>query len=73
MYWHFVSLFKFNRYEPFDGRITERDFCSLLLTYAGFPDKKRALMTRRVKKAFKNDENAKVWFSPLLINSLYSG
>ena len=30
-------------------------------------------MTRRVKKAFKNDENAKVWFSPLLINSLHAG
>lgn len=54
-----ILRLEFNRYEPTDGRITERDFCSLLLTYAGFPDKKRSLMKRRVKKAFKNDENAK--------------
>lgn len=54
-----ILKLEFNRYEPTDGRITERDFCSLLLTYAGFPDKKRTLMKRRVKKAFKNDENAK--------------
>lgn len=54
-----ILKLEFNRYEPEDGRITERDFCALLLTYAGFPDKKKSLMQRRVKRAFKNDENAK--------------
>jgi len=55
-----VSLSQFNRYDLEDGCISERDFASLLLTYAGFPDKKKALMIRRVKKAYKDDEKAKV-------------
>lgn len=53
-----ILRLEFNRYEPTDGRISALDFCSSLLTYAGFPDKKRGLMKRRVKKAFKNGENA---------------
>lgn len=32
----------------------------MLLTYAGIPDKKKALMIRRVKKAYKGAEMAKV-------------
>lgn len=54
-----VLKLEFNRYEPDNGRISERDFASMLLTYAGFPDKKKALMIRRVKRAYKDDEDAK--------------
>ncbi|XP_052819263.1 calcium uptake protein 1, mitochondrial-like isoform X2 [Mya arenaria] len=54
-----VLKLEFHRYDPEDGRISEKDFASLLLTYAGFPDKKKTLMTRRVKKAYKDDENGK--------------
>ncbi|XP_052263436.1 calcium uptake protein 1, mitochondrial-like isoform X2 [Dreissena polymorpha] len=54
-----VLRLEFQRYDPEDGKITEKDFASLLLTYAGFPDKKKALMIRRVKKAYKEEENAK--------------
>lgn len=53
-----ILRLEFNRYDPEDGRISERDFASMMLTYAGFPDKKKALMIRRVKKAYK-DEDAK--------------
>ena len=45
---------QFNRYDPVDGRITERDFAEILLLYAGLADKKRARMLKRVRKAFKN-------------------
>lgn len=53
-----VLKLEFNRYNPEDGKISERDFAKLLLTYAGFPDKKKGLMIRRVKKAYKNEEDA---------------
>ncbi|XP_060555057.1 calcium uptake protein 1, mitochondrial-like isoform X1 [Ruditapes philippinarum] len=53
-----VLRLEFNRYEPEDGKISERDFAKMLLTYAGFPDKKKSLMIRRVKKAYKEEENA---------------
>ena len=45
---------QFNRYDPVDGRITERDFADILLLYAGLADKKRTRMLKRVRKAFKN-------------------
>jgi len=32
----------------------------MMLTYAGFPDKKKALMIRRVKKAYKDSDKAMV-------------
>ncbi|KAL4240785.1 Calcium uptake protein 1 [Mactra antiquata] len=54
-----VLKLEFNRYEPVDGRISEKDFASMLLTYAGFPDKKKTIMIRRVKKAYKDSEAAK--------------
>ena len=58
--WGYFLPFQFNRYDPEDGKISERDFASMLLTYAGFPDKKKAIMLRRVKKIYKERENAKV-------------
>ena len=47
---------QFNRYDPVDGRITERDFADILLLYAGLPDKKRVRMLKKVRKVFKNDK-----------------
>ncbi|KAI0231815.1 hypothetical protein LSAT2_017828 [Lamellibrachia satsuma] len=47
---------EFNRYDPVDGRITERDFADILLLYAGLPDKKRVRMLKKVRKVFKNDK-----------------
>ncbi|XP_049767813.1 calcium uptake protein 1 homolog, mitochondrial isoform X6 [Schistocerca cancellata] len=40
-----------------NGNISEADFTELLLAYAGYPQKKKTRMLKRVKKAFK--ENAK--------------
>ena len=56
----FDFYWQFNRYKPEEGKITERDFASMMLTYAGFPDKKKALMIRRVKKAYKDSDKAMV-------------
>lgn len=46
---------KFDRYNPEDGRITEKDFGSILLIYAGLPDSKRMRMLRRVRKKYKEN------------------
>ena len=35
-----------------EPKISERDFAELLIAYAGFPEKKKAKMIKRVKKAF---------------------
>jgi len=37
-----------------NGLITEPDFTDLLLAYSGFPEKKKARMLKRVKKAFRD-------------------
>jgi hypothetical protein len=46
---------QFQRYEPEDGKITEKDFGDILLLYAGLNENKRIKMMKRVKKAFKDD------------------
>ena len=40
-----------------DGTISETDFAELLIVYAGFPDKKKSRMVKRVKRAFGAGEN----------------
>ncbi|XP_011305957.1 calcium uptake protein 1 homolog, mitochondrial isoform X2 [Fopius arisanus] len=46
---------EFERRNPDSGgNITEVDFTELLLAYAGYPEKKKAKMLKRVKKNFKN-------------------
>lgn len=43
---------QFERRNPDEnGKITEVDFTELLLAYAGYSDKKKARMLKRVKKA----------------------
>ncbi|XP_015121895.1 calcium uptake protein 1 homolog, mitochondrial isoform X2 [Diachasma alloeum] len=47
---------EFERRNPdSDGNITEVDFTELLLAYAGYPEKKKAKMLKRVKKSFKDN------------------
>lgn len=48
----YVFVFKFQRKNPDEnGKISETDFTELLLAYAGYPQKKKARMLKRVKKA----------------------
>lgn len=35
-----------------NGNISEADFTELLLAYAGYPEKKKAKMLKRVKKMY---------------------
>ncbi|XP_071503457.1 calcium uptake protein 1, mitochondrial-like [Diadema antillarum] len=47
---------EFRRYDPEDGRITERSLAKLLLVYANLPKQRRSRMLKRVKKKFEEDE-----------------
>ena len=62
------SVFQFNRYEPDDGRITERDFAHILLLYAGLNETKRIKMLKRVKKEFKDAKKVCGDDIPILCN-----
>lgn len=55
-----ISLYfcQFLSYDPEDGKITEKQFADMLLTYSSFNDKKKQIILKRVKKAFK--DNAQV-------------
>ncbi|KAI4503461.1 hypothetical protein M0802_001683 [Mischocyttarus mexicanus] len=51
-----ILSLEFQRRNPDEnGNITEVDFTELLLAYAGYSDKKRAKMLKRVKKTFKEN------------------
>ncbi|KAL4698319.1 hypothetical protein H8959_010976 [Pygathrix nigripes] len=43
----------FERHDPVDGRITERQFGGMLLAYSGVQSKKLTAMQRQLKKHFK--------------------
>jgi hypothetical protein len=43
-----------------DGKITEKDFANSLLAFAGFRDARGKKMTKRIKKAFSDEEESKV-------------
>ncbi|KAL3282469.1 hypothetical protein HHI36_005652 [Cryptolaemus montrouzieri] len=50
-----ILSLEFQRKNPDEnGRITEADFTELLLAYAGYPEKKKARMLKRVKKTFRD-------------------
>ena len=53
---HFDNLFwsQFNRHSE-DGLMSERDFSSGLLTYAGLPDSKKSRMIKRVRRKYKDE------------------
>ncbi|KAB0382232.1 hypothetical protein FD755_004149, partial [Muntiacus reevesi] len=43
----------FERHDPVDGRITERQFGGMLLAYSGVQSKKLTAMQKQLKKHFK--------------------
>lgn len=49
-----INKIEFNRHAE-DGILSERDFGSILLSYAGLPDSKRSRMLKRVRRKFKDD------------------
>uniref|UniRef100_A0A8C5QAW5 Calcium uptake protein 1, mitochondrial n=1 Tax=Leptobrachium leishanense TaxID=445787 RepID=A0A8C5QAW5_9ANUR len=53
---HDVLKLEFERQDPVDGRITERQFGSMLLAYSGVQSKKLTLMLKQLKKRFKDGE-----------------
>ncbi|XP_031574950.1 calcium uptake protein 1, mitochondrial-like [Actinia tenebrosa] len=50
-----VMYLEFLSYDPENGRITERQFADMLLTYSNFHEKKKQQILKRVKKAFKDN------------------
>lgn len=62
-----INKIEFNRHSE-DGLMSERDFSSGLLTYAGLPDSKKSRMIKRVRRKYKDepkgmtfDEYLSVW------------
>ncbi|XP_053161625.1 calcium uptake protein 1, mitochondrial isoform X3 [Hemicordylus capensis] len=47
---------QFERHDPVNGRITERQFGSMLLAYSGVQSKKLTLMLKQLKKHFQDGE-----------------
>lgn len=53
-----VLRIEFERYDAnFDkeGHISEKDFASILITYAGYPESKKSRMVKRVKRKYKDE------------------
>ncbi|XP_030059348.1 calcium uptake protein 1, mitochondrial isoform X2 [Microcaecilia unicolor] len=53
---HDVLKLEFDRHEPVNGHITERQFGSMLLAYSGVQSKKLTQMLKQLKKHFKDAE-----------------
>ncbi|ESN92592.1 hypothetical protein HELRODRAFT_69923 [Helobdella robusta] len=47
-----VLQLEFNRYEPTNGKINERDFADSIIIYAGHNFNKRSKMLKKVKRNF---------------------
>ena len=47
---------EFNRKSGSSNTVSEKVFAELLIAYAGFAEKKKSKMIRRVKKTFKSEE-----------------
>ncbi|KAL2303247.1 hypothetical protein Nmel_010712 [Mimus melanotis] len=59
----FISLLfplQFERHDPVDGRITERQFGSMLLAYSGVQSKKLTVMLKQLKKHFQDGESVAI-------------
>ena len=54
-----VFRMEFNKYDPEDGKITEQDFAHLLLLHATLSNQAKAKFVRRVKKAYKDEDDSK--------------
>uniref|UniRef100_A0A8V5FVT6 Uncharacterized protein n=1 Tax=Melopsittacus undulatus TaxID=13146 RepID=A0A8V5FVT6_MELUD len=65
---------KFERHDPVEGRITERQFGSMLLAYSGVQSKKLTVMLKQLKKHFQDGEVSSIhgkfsmlwWGQPVL-------
>ncbi|XP_048361345.1 calcium uptake protein 1, mitochondrial isoform X2 [Sphaerodactylus townsendi] len=53
---HDILKLEFERHDPANGRITERQFGSMLLVYSGVQSKKLTLMLKQLKKHFQDGE-----------------
>ncbi|XP_005048044.1 PREDICTED: calcium uptake protein 1, mitochondrial isoform X1 [Ficedula albicollis] len=53
---HDILKLEFERHDPVDGRITERQFGSMLLAYSGVQSKKLTVMLKQLKKHFQDGE-----------------
>uniref|UniRef100_A0A8C8RIG7 Calcium uptake protein 1, mitochondrial n=1 Tax=Pelusios castaneus TaxID=367368 RepID=A0A8C8RIG7_9SAUR len=53
---HDVLKLEFERHDPMNGRITERQFGGMLLAYSGVQSKKLNLMLKQLRKRFQDGE-----------------
>ncbi|NXD15194.1 MICU1 protein, partial [Nothocercus nigrocapillus] len=53
---HDILKLEFERHEPVEGRITERQFGSMLLAYSGVQSKKLTVMLKQLRKHFQDGE-----------------
>lgn len=60
-----VLKLEFDRFEPVNSTITEKDFCELLLSYADLGDQEKKVYMKRVRKAFDPKESPGVTFCQL--------
>ena len=52
-----ILRLEFNRKSTgVSNTVSEKCFAELLIAYAGFPDKKKSKMIRRVRKTFKDED-----------------
>ena len=61
LYFIFPSI-QFNRHAE-DGVMSERDFGSVLLTYAALPESKKSRMLKRVRRKYKDDPKVNCFLS----------
>ena len=54
-----LTLLQFNRFDPQDGRITERDFARMILSYADINTQQKKKYRKRVKKAYEDDNQVR--------------
>lgn len=52
---HDVLKLEFERHDPVDGRITERQFGGMLLAYSGVQSKKLTAMQKQLKSTSKRE------------------
>ena len=45
---------QFNRFDPEDGHISERDFAKMILSYADINDQQKKKYIKRVKRAYED-------------------
>lgn len=61
-----LSTLQFDRNDPVNGRITERQFGGMLLAYSGVQSRKLKLMQKGLKKMFKDAQVDRILFQESL-------